>query len=65
MLSEFNKNEMKDLYETFSESKYKEGDVFFERDGIPIQANDVVKIENDDAISHRVIAMFVYYLNLI
>lgn len=64
-LSEFNKDELKDILQTFKEAKIKDSDLFFERDGIPLLVEDVRKLDNDDTTSHRTIAMFVYYLNLL
>lgn len=64
-LREFDQSEYKEMYHGFSSKKLSENDIYLNKDGVHIKVDDIRKLEQEEAVNSRIVALFVNYLNLL
>ena len=61
--SEYDVDDLKQLYKTFIGLKLPDGEVYLSLSGVPINVEDIERLEQEEAISYRVVALFANYIN--
>ena len=64
-LREFDQNEYKQMCNVFKTLNLGDNEVYMNKEGVPITINDIKMLEQEEAVSSRIIALFVNYLNLL
>ena len=62
-ISEYDVNDLKQMYKAFKALNLPDGEVYLSLSGVPINVEDIDRLEQEEAISYRVVALFANYLN--
>jgi len=64
-LREFDLSEYREMYQGFVSKKLSDNDIYLNKDGVHIKVDDIRKLEQEEAINSRIVALFINYLNLL
>jgi len=64
-LREFDQTEYKQMHHGFTSKKLNENNIYLNKDGVHIKVDDIRKLEQEEAVNSRIVALFVNYLNLL